>query len=391
MMEILSEQKPRHKWSDGHRHLLCLFSVGHHCKHYSIVLTTQQKLYGNSIEDMTNIMNHILAKELRAEGFQSGMPSSTVRWQLLNIQQGASGYDIWRKVILDPTIAEARKTFREGRDAIEDAALSLGITLHLQTEEVDRIRPHGKRLGKRARKIQELRGVLGDLISSDDESDSDLPGSGNRQRMSASVETPIVTRTRHGQGQLLTPISRQSGGNTPGSFGKISSGRDPVPEANNASKNAGEPRSACKSLPKLVFRWYNDQSQGLNTPAELRAGKFLDQSQTITPPVWTMEAVTNHLVPHKLLSPFISFRESLRPCIFRALKAGMDTNACVTLVNLEKVRDMSIQKWGSENAVKACPNLIKHFGLTLGRGGSYKGGGEWLVHGKSSPFASFPF
>lgn len=251
------------------------------------------------------------------------------------------------------------------------------------------MKPHGKRLGKKARKIQELRGVLGDLISSDDESDSNLPGLSNRQRISFSVETPIGTRTRSGQGQLLTPVSRQSGGNAPGSSNKISSGREPFLEANDDLKNAGEPPNARRTLPKLVFRWYNNQSQGLNTPTELRAGKFSDQSMTITPPVWTLEAVNNHLVPHKVLSPFISFRESLRPCIFRALKAGRYTNASVTLVNLRKVRDVSIRKWGSDNAIKACPDLIKHFGLSLGRGGSYKGGGEWLVHGGSSPFARF--
>lgn len=344
-------------------------------------ITMQQKLYGNSIQDLTSILNHTLATELRAEGFRSGVPTSTVQWQLQDMQQGSSGYDIWRNVIVNASISEARKTFREDRDIIEDAALALGIGLHLRTEEVDRSKPHGRRLGKRARKIEEIRGVLGDLVSSSDDSESDPHNPGNR-RKSSSIETPPGTSTRQGQSRLLTPISRQSGGTTPGSLRKTSSVKKTATTAKHVSRNVGESASRTKGLPKLCFRWYNNQSQGLNTPTELRAGRFLDKSQEIPPPEWDPEAVRNHLVPHKLPSPFISFRESLRPCIFRALKAGVDTNACITAVDLQKLRDISVQKWGHDNAVKACPDLIKNFELRLGRRSLYTGGGEWLVHGK---------
>ncbi|KAF7513819.1 hypothetical protein GJ744_007870 [Endocarpon pusillum] len=346
-MESINEQKPRHKWQVGHRHLLCLFS----------------KLYGNNIDDMTRILNHILANELSAEGFDAGMPTSTVRGQLLNIKQGASGYDVWQKVVLNPSIAEARKIFREGRDAIEDAALALGIGLHLRTEDVDR-KPHGKRLGKRGRKIEELRGVLGDIISSDDDSGSETSPSGQ------------------GHGQLLTPISLQSGVNTPGVLCETSSARRIVTNDRRVTTTPRKATTKSQDIPRLVFRWYNDRSQGFNTPTELLAGKFLDQPQEIPPPEWALEAVRNHLVPHKLPSPFISFRESLRPCLFRALKAGVKTNPCIAIVDLHKLKDLTCQKWGNYEAIKACPDLIKHFNLTLGKEGTYTGSGEWLVYGK---------
>ncbi len=331
----------------------------------------QQKLYKNSIDDMTKVINHILAEELRAEGFQSGMPSSTIRWQLLNMQQGASGYDIWRKIILDPTISQARKTFREGRDAIEDAALALGIGLYLRTQEVDSFR-HGKRLGKRAKKIKELRGVLGDIISSDDDSESGLQSPRDRRRKSPSIQTHPMTLSRQGHDQFLTPISLRSGDNTPGLLSETSSGKGIATKATN------KPRI----LPRLVFRWYNNRSQGLNTPTEIVAGKFLDKPKDIPPPEWALEAVRNHLTPHKLPSPFVSFRESLRPCLFRALKAGVETHAHIAIVDLWKLRDMNHQKWGSCQAIKACPDLVEQYNLTLGGRGTYKGGGEWLTYGK---------
>lgn len=327
----------------------------------------------------------MLAEELSAEGFDAGMPTSTVRGQLLNIKQGASGYDVWQKVVLNPSIAEARKTFRDGRDAIEDAALALGISLHLRTEDVDGLKPHRKRLGKRARKVEKLRGVLGDIISSDDDSESDLQSPRNRRRRSLSIETSPVTPSRQGHGQLLTPISLQSGVNTPGVLCETSSAEGIAANARRVTTIPRKATTKSQDLPSLVFRWYNDRSQGLNTPTELRAGRFLDQPQEIPPPEWALEAVTNHLIPHKLPSPFISFRESLRPCLFRALKAGVETNPCITIVNLQKLKDITRQKWENYEAIKACPDLVQQFHLTLGRKGTYTGGGEWLVYGKSPP------
>lgn len=311
-----------------------------------------------------------------------------MRGQLLNIKQGALGYDVWQKVVLNPSIAEARKTFREGRDAIEDAALALGISLNLRTEEIDSLKRHEKHLSKKARKIEELRGVLGDIISSDDDSESDLQSPRNRRRRSASIDTSPVTPSRQGHGQLLTPISLQSGVNTPGVLCETSSAKR---IATNAGRLTTIPRKATtksQDLPSLVFRWYNDRSQGLNTPTQLLAGKFLNQPQDIPPPEWALEAMTNHLIPRKLPSPFISFRESLRPCLSGALKADVETNPCITIVNLEKLKDVTRQKWGKYEAIKACPDLVQQFNLTLGRKGTYTGGGEWLVYGKSSPWST---
>jgi hypothetical protein len=277
------------------------------------------------------------------------------------MRHGLAGYDIWRKVIVDVSLREARQTFRESRDIIEDSAISLGIVLRLRTEENDRLKPHGKRPSKRQRKKEDLGGVLGRWISSNDGSESELDSPASRKRKSASIETPVVTPTRQGRGQLTTPTSLQ-------------------PDVTKRTAPQSPPK--IRSLPRLVFRWYNTMSQGLNTPTELRAGRFLDKSQKIPTPAWEREAVKSHLIPLKSPSPFISFRESCRPCIFRALKAGVDTNARITVVDLHKLRELSNQQWGNDEAIKDCADLIRNFDLKLGKRGQYTGGEEWLVHGK---------
>jgi hypothetical protein len=354
--------RPRHKWLDEHRQLLCVFSVSLlHIARPQRILTKWEKFYDNSVEEIASIFNHILTEDLKAEGFKMGLRPGTVQLQLKSMQQGSTGYDIWRKVIIDVTLRDARKKFRESRDAIEDSAFSLGIVLHLRAEENSRLKPHDKRPRKRQNRKEDLEGVLGDWVSSNDDSESELDSSLSRKRKSASTETLPETPTRRSQCQLLTPLSKQSG-------------------ASKRIAHRGQPKP--RTFPRLVFRWYNTKSQGLNTPTELRAGKFLDRSQRIPPPAWEREAVTNHLVPHKSPSPFISFRESCRPCIFRALKAGVDTNACITVVDLHKLRELSNQQWGHGEAIKACPELVEHFDLKLGTKGLYTGGGEWLVHGK---------
>jgi hypothetical protein len=287
------------------------------------------------------------------------LKTTTIQWQLKSMQQGSAGYHIWRKIFVNVSLREARKTFRETRDAIEDAALSLGIVLLLRTEANEHFKAHGKRPSRKQRKKEDFEGVLGCYVSSNDGSESELDTPPTRQRKSPSAETSVVTPTRQGRGQLTTPISLQPG-----------TSRSTAPK--------GPPK--IRSLPRLAFRWYNTRSQGLNTPTELRAGKFLDTSQKIPPPAWEREAVSNHLFPHKIPSPFISFRERCRPCIFRALKAGVDTNACIVVVDLHKLRELSIQQWGHDKAIKACADLVNHFNLELK--GRYTGGGEWLVHGK---------
>ena len=377
-MEITDERKPRHKWSVKDRQLLCILSVrSSHDTRLSIDLS--QKLYENSAQEMTLIINHIFTDDLRAEGFQSGLPVSTIHAQLNDMRQGSCGYETWRAINIDMSISEARRNYRDLRDSIEDAALALEITLHLRGRGPDHFKPHGYRLGQRDRKIQRIRGVLGELVSSDD-TESDLRSPRKMRRTSYHLKAKPKTPTRPvSQGQLLTPKSITSGGTTPGSGqskwwteltgGKHISVNEYVDEFGNKARR----------FPRLIYRWYSLQSQGVNTPTEIRAGQFLDKSKAIPPPKWDMKTVANHLIPEKRPSPYISFRESLLPCVVYAIWAGCNADATITIVDLQKVKAVSLQ-WGYDVAIP-CAALIKKFKLKLGKMGKYRGRGEWLVYG----------
>jgi hypothetical protein len=84
-------------------------------------------------------------------------------------------------------------------------------------------------------------------------------------------------------------------------------------------------------------RWDED-SQGLNSAFELRAGLYESKATIITPPLQQPElrdAFLDHLTPRLEASPFISVFESFVPALQRALKS--DKNAYVSIIDLHQV------------------------------------------------------
>jgi hypothetical protein len=379
------QRKPRHAWSKEDRILLCVYSVRYFHSPRRLVLTLYQKVYQNSIQDVTSILNHFLSDNLQAEGYVSGMPVSTVDMQLAAMRQGQAGYEIWRAIHLDMSIPEVRKRHRDSRDLIEDAGLALGLTLHLRAEEPNLLRPHGNWVGKRRKRNKEMRGLLGDEYSSGDDTQDDMQSPVKKRPISLNVKTnPRITpktSTSQRQAQLLTPTSGLSGANTPvvgrkKSWTELTGGK-----AKPFCQNTDEFGRIVPRFPRLLYRWYSRRSQGLNTPGEIRAGKFLDTNQTIPPPEWDLPTVANHLIPEKRPSPYISFRESLTSCVFNALKEDEDAGACVAVIDFQQLKATS-QQWGHD-AVSPCASLVKKFELKLGgKKRNYKGTGEWLVYGR---------
>jgi hypothetical protein len=379
-MDFVCGSKPRHRWSAKDRILLSFFSVRPFHINSFAPLTFHKRIYQNNLQDVTAIVNYLLRDDLKAEGYENGMPVTTVKAQLCDMRRGSSGYQYWRSVHIERDISEVRRTFRELRDVIEDTALRLKISLQLRSGDPVNPWRHGYCLGKRDKKIEQIRSVLPELISSEDDTDTDMQSPGKRRQRSLGTKAIPTTPKKQIRSQLPTPTSTKSGHKSAASSYKKSS--KPADRVKPVLLNAGECATQGKNFPRLVYRWYSHQSQGLNTPAELRAGRFIDPSQIIAPPDWNYNAVLNHLFPRKQHSPYISFRERLRPCIFHALKADADANACVAVIDLHKLRERSRQEWGSDDAIKACPQLIDYFGLTLGERGTYNGKGEWLVWGK---------
>lgn len=333
------------------------------------------------MKDATTVMNHLLAEDLELEGYKEGLPLATVNTQLYAMIEGSYGYNIWRNIHIDLSISEARKRFRETRDMIEDAALILGVSLQLRAQEILKPNTQPRRLGKRARKIEQVRGVLSEHYSSDDDdTDCELRSSRPKRRVFARISNPPVTPRKRITAQLPTP-SRSRG--TAPRIGRKTSWSDLTGgKVTSVRQNVDEFGNKVRRFPRLLYRYYSSRSQGLNTPTEIRAGMFIDTRHKIPPPEWDLSTVANHLIPEKRLSPYISFRESMLSCVYNTLKEDADADARITVIDFQKLKSTS-QQWG-DDAMQPCRFLINKFKLELGgKKRNYGGWGEWLIYGKS--------
>lgn len=336
-----------------------------------------QRIYENGMGDAGKIISHLQARALRLEGFAEGLPISSVETQLHNMMSaGQAGHEEWFTIHVKLTISDVRKQFREVRDEIEDSALTLSIALNLRAQD-QKTEARPPRLKKRVHKFNK-RGVL-----SSDESDTSV----QRVKKHRGQNLP-TTPTKKITAQPLTPNSDKSA-NTSRRIQRKSLthliGEEDTPIFRSTTAVGNEDRSS----PRLLYRWYSSQSNGLNTANELRAGKFLDLSQNIPLPEWDLKSVSNHLIPETLPSPYISFRTNLLPCLFKAIKEDRDAKACIAVIDVQKVRDTS-KRWG-DSALYPCPLLVKQFDLKLGKKQNYRGRGEWLVYGENLHGLSFSF
>ena len=132
--------------------------------------------------------------------------------------------------------------------------------------------------------------------------------------------------------------------------------------------------------PRLIYRWYNYESQGLNTVCEIRAGQFIEADH-IPQPTWSSEALRDHLTKRKVPTPFISFRDSIRDCIRRVARSYKSTDLWVAVVDTKKLLLDSIELRDSDDPLRSSQELVARRGLRAGRWGKYTGKGEWLVYG----------
>lgn len=82
---------------------------------------------------------------------------------------------------------------------------------------------------------------------------------------------------------------------------------------------------------------YNADSQGHNSPTQIRAGLYKNNDSRIPPPYSgpkLKSAFLSHLAPEKKLSPFISTFESFLPALHRALRS--DKEAFIAIIDLQK-------------------------------------------------------
>jgi hypothetical protein len=341
------------------------------------------------MHDIAAIMNVLLAEALKDEGYRNGMLRSTLNAQINDMQLlGSSGHTVWSKIHLGLSIPEARKTYREVRDLIEDAALDLGICLRLRGQETQASNTQRHRGVKRPRRDTDGASVLNKYVSSNDETDMEdgFRGLWKKRRLASSGNSSVMTRTRRKAGQLPTPTSGQSRKSTPEIDRRKRRADLSQGSTTRTTQNVDGSVNKARRPPRLLYRWHCTHSQGVNIPSRIRAGKFIDLTQDIPPPDWNVKAVMNHLIPETRPSPYISFRRTLKPCLHHAIIADPGSDACVTVIDTEKLRALFVQRWGNDHALQPCLALVRRFGLEgkFGKSGTYRGSTEWLVYGRKS-------
>ncbi len=127
---------------------------------------------------------------------------------------------------------------------------------------------------------------------------------------------------------------------------------------------------------QLAFRFYDDNSSGINSVTRIRAGAFERLDEIPQPAVVNSEefriAATKHLTRVREPTPFISLYESLLPVLHRALRST--ANASVAILDLH-----IISKYQGDSIFSAA-KTINDLGLRDDCY-RYRGRTEWLVWG----------
>ena len=237
------------------------------------------------------------------------------------------------------------------RAALEETARELGIRVLRRTVQ-DPSQP--LETPSRSRVIHGKRKTA--LLSrSSSEDDNDLTHRSIRRRLFVHDPTSTTPCTNpNGAGIITSPCSSQKG--------------EPLKGCNDA-----------RNLPRYAYRAVNSNSQGVNSPRGLRAGRFKN-SVTIPPsPDTQSRAYCNDVLSHinsvpTGLSPFISVTRNL----LRALQHGCKTaaNFSIIVIDLHKVEELDTKDEPFFERVQSVKSL------RLDSPDGYFGSGEYVIWGE---------
>lgn len=348
-------------------------------------------MYENSIAELTPLFNHINQLDGSSTDAEA-LNTATLQRQLGSFRQGRTGCKIYESICIDSTLLESRRQHRDTLDVIEETAISLGIELRLSTSDAPLQQQHAnenptnlslKRSTKPPRSQEQEResSFSDDDSSSANSSESD---SSTDSESEFASESDISFDSEAEYEDEAEPSYASSPRTPRRNLSRFKPAQLPSPPSSGGSSRPKaqqpKPRKYNKS-PRLLYRWYRDSSQGLNSRIGFRAGLFVSPSTPIPEPSWPYDTVRNHLVPEKQLSPYISFRDNMRAGMRRALQLSDTNNACIAVADFETLKDSV-----GEAGLRAAPELVQEFELKLQtKRGLYSGGGEWLVYGKRNP------
>lgn len=379
-------RKSRHNWSLEEREALCIL----------------RRWYCNSWKELGRIFNAYFTGKSQSDNIPE-VTGSALSMQFLEMQRHRVKSQAFESVFIETLFADESRTWDAVRRDLEQSARAIGIPLirklYEDREELLKICEEVPKCLKRKKFTNCTDSVLGSFAYRSDGEESGPATPAKRSRYLTPSPTPQkgskaltkVNSTQYDSGarkkqHKLTPA-------TPQSLRRPSQHGIRSPKTDPQSKNCFGPEALPMDRddislgqfnqlprPRIVFRFYDNNSSGVNTPTGMRAGLFQDSRLPLSPPpeidtkAFRKEAI-KHFSWTREPTPFISMCQSILPALHRGLLSSMD--ASIAVIDLHTVSRS--QEW-NHSKVYVAGHIIKRLGLRQEVYG-YRGRSEWLVWG----------
>ncbi|KAL3466447.1 hypothetical protein BJX64DRAFT_284385 [Aspergillus heterothallicus] len=323
----LSQRPPRVSWTDDMRKVLCCLV----------------KYYERDWNAFLAIFNRLFRQELLDHGFTDGR---LVGWGRLNTQWETlkkQGDPIWGDVHCS---SFAREPWLPILDIIEKTAASLEVIIvHKEHDTIDssqfvyraRARESSSEIGQRSQET--------------------TPRKAQQSSLANTVQHEIEEHPQLGSWELL-----------------CTAGGKKCLWCHQEGLDQEEPEAADRfqaQIPQLLYRWWNVDSQGVNSRDMFIAGLFTAAAIFAPDTIHEEEfklRVMNHIARKSIPSPFIStFQSALSP-VHRGL--WNQEGATVSIIDSTRLK---------QSPVISAQQFCRKYSVKIGR--TYDGRGEYLVWG----------
>ena len=372
-------RKSRHRWTLEQREVLCVL----------------HRWYTNSWEELASVFNNHFSTAMQTNDLTLKVTGGALSAQLYEMQHYGVNAEAFRSVFIETLFVDEFCAWTGLKRDLEQTAKRTSITMKTRSFEdkgdlVKRCSQMAERM-KRKRATNDTDGVLGHVAYQSE--DGGLLPKTPRKQLKMLATPPTTPKDgagvlTHGgphpysgtekSSYIYTPVTPQS---------RRRSLRDVLSlpytssrEESQASSKGNERKAGKWPRIKIAFRFYDDNSSGLNQKTSIRAGSFQNsQGKVPPPPAVDSEAFRKEAKKHfgwtREPTPFISMHESMLPVLHRGFQSN--ANASVTIINIRKVVE-SQQRNGSR--LYAAAHIIKQHGLSNEVYG-YRGRSEWVVWG----------
>jgi len=286
-------------------------------------LSVLNRWYKISGPDLVEVFNAQFTAEIRGPDLDSKLTKAILsKWYSLK-RQGENS-DAYSAVWLETNFID-EKGWRNTRDDLEETARRIGKPLIRRLcenkELLFRKATRETESPKKRKRWEKCGGELDFGPPSNDEIDQTLRTSKKKYKLPTLPETPRRTLTAPRPSPLRTSLHKRT-----------------CSQATTLSRDDDgldfETSSESMSRTRVLFRFYDNKSGGLNTSKGICAGAFKNNSRKVPPPAdrnskkFRNEA-TKHFKRVREPTPFISLYSSLKPALHRGLRSNAEASVAV--------------------------------------------------------------